>query len=296
MIVRVGIRQAWIGLVWIGLVWIGWAEIGRAWIRRAVLPEERPSGHDSHFISKNLMGSRSLMAETRPSNAASAWAARDSSSVGRGNGSAEHGKGSVETVSIFMRVSYAAESRLGDVLAGGLACGTKDEGVFSWRDQSHWNSGIAVSVALLRFQPEAQSWIVNLRLVIPEIWSQSALDEQMIELKLNLRGAPGKVAAYVARANVEAGYAMTNALWCDNHWALRRFDASSGGFKKGNTYTTRISEGIRIEQRQQAEADRKRSSPNPAGSANAYQSAHINLRRTINEAGWRINDPQANKD
>ena len=150
---------------------------------------------------------------------------------------------SVETVSIFVRVSYPAENRLGLVLACGLAGGTENEGVFARRDQSHWNSAIAIVVALFRFQPEAQSWIVNLRLVIPEIWRQPAFDAEMVELKLNLRDAPGKVAAYVAGANVEAGNAMTYELRSDNHrvppWSfLRGFNAWFRPISKQNTHTS----------------------------------------------------------
>jgi hypothetical protein len=139
-----------------------------------------------------------------------------------------------------MRVSYLAESRL----ALFLACGTKNERVFSRRDQSHWNSGIAVVVALLRFQPEAQSWIVNLRVVMPEIWSQPALDAQMIELELNLRDAPGKIAAHVAGANIEARNPMTYELRCDNHrfppQGLMPVLSNSKGKNARKTHTIRI--------------------------------------------------------
>jgi hypothetical protein len=69
-----------------------------------------------------------------------------------------------------------------------------------------------VSVPLLRFQPEAQPGILNLGLIVPEIRSQSTLDEKMIEPQFDLRHALGKVAAHVAGADVEPCDTVTNAL------------------------------------------------------------------------------------
>jgi hypothetical protein len=170
-----------------------------------------------------------------------------------------------------MRVTYLAEDRFGVC----FACGTENERVFPRWDQSHWDSGIAVAVALLRFQPEAQSWIVNLRLVIPEIWSQPALDEQMVKLELNLRGAPGKIAAHVAGANIEAGDPMTYALRCDNHRnsplifpVLASADSMPGSVRFRNETLAHfccvkesVSTCVRVRQRQQANSRPKKKLP-----------------------------------
>jgi hypothetical protein len=53
---------------------------------------------------------------------------------------------------------------------------------------------------------------LNLGLIVPEIRSQSTLDEKMIEPQFDLRHALGKVAAHVAGADVEPCDTVTNAL------------------------------------------------------------------------------------
>jgi hypothetical protein len=44
---------------------------------------------------------------------------------------------------------------------------------------------------------------MNLRLILPEIRSEPAFDEQMVESKFDLRDTLGKVAAHVAGAHVK---------------------------------------------------------------------------------------------
>jgi hypothetical protein len=53
---------------------------------------------------------------------------------------------------------------------------------------------------------------LNLRLIVPEIGSEPALDQKMIEPQFDFRHALGKVAADVAGADVEPCDTVTNAL------------------------------------------------------------------------------------
>jgi len=60
------------------------------------------------------------------------------------------------------------------------------EGVITLRNHRQGDRrAIAAAVHVLGFEPCAQPWIEDLRLALPEIGSQSALDPKMIQLQLD---------------------------------------------------------------------------------------------------------------
>jgi hypothetical protein len=61
---------------------------------------------------------------------------------------------------------------------------------------------------------------VNLRLVLPEIRLQIALDLEMIQLQLDDRDALGKVAADIADPHVQTRHDATLAMCFDHHTHL----------------------------------------------------------------------------
>jgi hypothetical protein len=72
---------------------------------------------------------------------------------------------------------------------------------------------------LLRFKPCAKAGIKDLRLILPEIGRQIALDLQMIQLQLNKRNTSRKIPLNVAAAHVQSGNSTTLTLCFDYHVA-----------------------------------------------------------------------------
>jgi hypothetical protein len=75
-------------------------------------------------------------------------------------------------------------------------------------------------VEVFRFQPSAQTGIVNLRLTLPEIRLEIALDPQVIQLQLDGCDVPWEVATDVADAHVQTGYHAAFAMCLDHHTHL----------------------------------------------------------------------------
>jgi hypothetical protein len=70
---------------------------------------------------------------------------------------------------------------------------------------------------VLGFKPRAQSGIEDLRLILPEIRRQIALDLQMIQLQFNEGYTAREITLNVARANVQSCNSTTLALRFDYH-------------------------------------------------------------------------------
>src|SRR5580698_8933007 len=99
--------------------------------------------------------------------------------------------------------------------------GLKLEGVVPARDHhQRYRRTIGPGVEVLRLQPCAQPGIVNLRTVLPESWTQPALNVQVIELELNHAHILGKIAKNVGCAHVQPGNSAAIALCFDDHARL----------------------------------------------------------------------------
>ena len=59
-----------------------------------------------------------------------------------------------------------------------------------------------------------------MRLALPEIGLEAELNEEMVQVKLDDVGFPGKIAAHIARAYFDAGKLSAFALGFDDHEAL----------------------------------------------------------------------------
>ena len=83
---------------------------------------------------------------------------------------------------------------------------SEPEGVFARRNHGKLNRGAArIGVALLGFEPRAQSGIVDYWLPLPEIRTQRALNLQVIELQLDGKYIFWKIALRVIGADIEPG-------------------------------------------------------------------------------------------
>jgi hypothetical protein len=71
-----------------------------------------------------------------------------------------------------------------------------------------------------RLKPRAQPGIVNLRLALPEIGLQTALNLQMTQLQLDARYVLRKIAPDIIRAYVKSGNSASLALCLDHHTYL----------------------------------------------------------------------------
>lgn len=80
------------------------------------------------------------------------------------------------------------------------------EGISAGRNQGERNGSAAgFFTVIFGLQPEAKARIVNLRLLAPEIRSQTAFDAQVVELQFDPFEAAGKIAANVRVADMESG-------------------------------------------------------------------------------------------
>jgi hypothetical protein len=106
------------------------------------------------------------------------------------------------------------------------------EGVLSRRDhcQRDWPA-VEPGVQVFGFEPGAKTGIVNVRVAIPKVRSQRALDTQVIEVQLDLGDVPGKMALHIACAHVESGDAPGLSLCFHNHNVsfYRKVDEASLG-------------------------------------------------------------------
>jgi hypothetical protein len=78
---------------------------------------------------------------------------------------------------------------------------------------------------LFGFKPGAQPGVKDLRVAIPELWFQAALDSQMAQLEFNVLRTPGKIAPDVVGADVQASYPVTFAVSFYNHVSTCSFGA-----------------------------------------------------------------------
>jgi len=96
--------------------------------------------------------------------------------------------------------------------------GAEAERVIPRRDKGQRNDRLfGLRSQVFRFQPRAQPRVVDLGFAIPEIRLQTALDMQVIELKLNNRNVLGKIAANVRRAHMKSSEAPTLTVCFYNH-------------------------------------------------------------------------------
>jgi hypothetical protein len=66
-------------------------------------------------------------------------------------------------------------------------------------------------------QPGAQPWVVNLRLALPKVRRQPALNLEMIQKQLDDRNAAGKITADIGNANMQSGHPVTLGMSFDYH-------------------------------------------------------------------------------
>jgi hypothetical protein len=81
----------------------------------------------------------------------------------------------------------------------------------------HRNRAICRPVQVLRLQPGAQPRIVNVRLTLPEIGLQSALNAEMPQLQFNVLRTLREIPAHVVRTNMQSSKTVTLALRFDHH-------------------------------------------------------------------------------
>jgi hypothetical protein len=70
---------------------------------------------------------------------------------------------------------------------------------------------------MARLKPRAQPGIENLRLTLPEIRLEPALNLQMIQLQLDASNVFGKVAPDIVHAHVQSDNSASLALCLDDH-------------------------------------------------------------------------------
>lgn len=66
-------------------------------------------------------------------------------------------------------------------------------------------------------QPRAQPGIVDLRLILPEIGTQPALNLQMIQLQFDDCDASGEVSPDIRGSNMQSGNAKADGMCSDYH-------------------------------------------------------------------------------
>src|ERR1035437_5963032 len=84
---------------------------------------------------------------------------------------------------------------------------------------------IRFSVGILEFHPGAQPGIVDVRLVLPKIGFQPALNLQIVQLQLDGQNVLGKTTPDVVCTNIQSGYTTALVLRFDHHmclWLLHR--------------------------------------------------------------------------
>jgi hypothetical protein len=70
------------------------------------------------------------------------------------------------------------------------------------------------------FKPGAQPWVEDLRLALPEIRLQPALNLEMIQLQLDARNVFGEIAADIVHAHMKPCDSASLALCLDDHTYL----------------------------------------------------------------------------
>jgi len=101
------------------------------------------------------------------------------------------------------------------------ADGLQAEAVLAGGDERQRDGSVArPPVKVFRFEPRAEAGIANLRVALPEIGFEAKLNEQMVQVQLDDVGAPGKIAAHISRAHLDAGKLTAFAMRFDNHGAL----------------------------------------------------------------------------
>ena len=86
-----------------------------------------------------------------------------------------------------------------------------------WNHSQRYGGAVAACVHVLVFEPRAQARIVDFRLALPEIRSQSTLDPKMIQLQFDGRDVLGKVAPDIIAADVDSRESLTFALRFYHH-------------------------------------------------------------------------------
>jgi hypothetical protein len=87
-------------------------------------------------------------------------------------------------------------------------------------NQRHRTASLALQ--LFQFEPVTQPWIVNLRLALPEMRLQSALDSQVVQFQIDAFDVLGKIAADIIDSNIESGDAMSRPLRFNHHTYLHQ--------------------------------------------------------------------------
>jgi len=72
-------------------------------------------------------------------------------------------------------------------------------------------------VQILGVKPLTQPRVVNFRLAIPEVGSESAFNPQMIQLQFDGRHSSGEIALHVVDADIESRNSAPVVLSFDNH-------------------------------------------------------------------------------
>jgi hypothetical protein len=75
-------------------------------------------------------------------------------------------------------------------------------------------------VEILGFQPGAEPGIVNLRLVLPKVRLQPALNLEMIQVQLDDRNVLGKITPDIGSTDVQSRDTTALALCFDHHICL----------------------------------------------------------------------------
>lgn len=95
------------------------------------------------------------------------------------------------------------------------------EGVFTGGNHDHGERGsIGIDSEIFGLEPGAEPGIVDLRLILPEIGRQAALDPQMIQVQLDGGGVPGEVAPDIVHAYVKSDDSEAFFLRFDHHGFL----------------------------------------------------------------------------
>lgn len=74
-----------------------------------------------------------------------------------------------------------------------------------------------LGVEMFGLEPCAQTWIVDLRLALPEVGCEVALNLQMVQLKFNELNAAWEVALDIVNADIQTCNASTLTLCLDYH-------------------------------------------------------------------------------
>lgn len=70
---------------------------------------------------------------------------------------------------------------------------------------------------VLGFEPGAQARIVDLRMALPEVRGEPALDLQVVQLQLNNRGSLGEIATNVGGTDMQSDDTAALGLCSDDH-------------------------------------------------------------------------------